>query len=64
MEQAIKKIRNSKVKVKQVFNMIKKEIDFKSSTIDSTILEELTLLSKIDEELTDVIYEILDSKNS
>lgn len=32
--------------------------------IDSITLEELQIISKIDEELTDIIYLIIDNKNS
>ena len=44
--------------------MLRNEIDLKNELIDSRILEELTTLAKIDEELTAIIYLILDSKNS
>ena len=63
-KQIIIKIRKSKRKINQVFKMLKSEIDLDSPFIDSRILEELTLLAKIDEELTDIIYLILDNKNS
>ena len=64
MDEIINKIRKSKHKVKKVFNMLKNEIDLNDSIVDSRLLEELTTLSKIDEELTDIIYLILDIKNS
>ena len=64
MEEIIKKIRRNKVKVKQLYNIIKKDIDNKSEIIDSKILEELMILSKIEEELTDIIYLVQDNKNS
>ena len=61
MQEIINKIRKSKYKVKEVFRLIKSEIDFQSGDlIDSTILDELSLLSKVDEELLDIIYMILD----
>ena len=63
MEEIINKLRKSKRKVKKVFNMLKNEVDLKDSLVDSRILEELTTLAKIDEE-TDIIYLILDIKNS
>ena len=57
----INKIRKSKYKVKEVFRLIKSEIDFQSGDlINSTILDELSLLSKVDEELLDIIYMIQD----
>ena len=64
MEEIINRLRKSKRKVKKVFNMLRNEIDIKDELIDSRILEELTTLAKIDEELTAIIYLILDSKNS
>lgn len=64
MYKIINKLRSSKRKVKKVFNMLKNEIDLKDSLIDSRILEELTTLAKIDEEITEIIYLILDIKNS
>lgn len=64
MEEIIKRIRRNKVKVKQLYNIIKKDIDNKSEIIDSKILEELMILSKIEEELTDIIYLVQDNKNS
>ena len=63
MEEIINRLRKSKRKVKKVFNMLRNEIDLKDDLIDSRILEELTTLAKIDEELTAIIYLILDSKN-
>ena len=60
-QEIINKIRKSKYKVKEVFRLIKSEIDFQSGDlIDSTILDELSLLSKVDEELLDIIYMIQD----
>ena len=64
MDEIINKLRKSKRKVKKVFNMLKKEIDLEESLVDSRILEELTTLAKIDEEITEIIYLILDNKNS
>ena len=64
MEEIIKKLRKSKKKVKKVFNMLRNEVDLKDDLIDSRILEELTTLAKVDEELTAIIHLILDMKNS
>ena len=64
MYEIINKLRKSKRKVKKVFNMLKNEVDLKDSLVDSRILEELTTLAKIDEEITEIIYLILDIKNS
>ena len=64
MNEIIIKLRKTKRKVMQVFNMLKKEIYLEDNLVDSRILEELALLSKIDEELTDIIYLELDNKKS
>lgn len=64
MQKEIIKLRKSKRKIKRVFNLLKKEIDLEDDIIDSRILEELSILAKVDEELTDIIYLILDNKNS
>ena len=60
----ITKLRKTKRKVNMVFNMLKGEVDLNSNFISSRILEELSLLSKVDEELTDIIYLVIDNKNS
>ena len=64
MNEIIIKLRKTKRKVMQVFNMVKKGIDLEDNLVDSRILEELALLSKIDEEITDIIYLVIDNKNS
>ena len=64
MNEIIIKLRKTKRKVMQVFNMVKKEIDLEDNLVDSRILEELALLSKIDEEITDIIYLAIDDKKS
>ena len=58
------KIRKIKNKIEKLYKMLKNEVDLENSLVDSRILEELTILAKIDEELTEVIYLILDNKNS
>lgn len=64
MAEAIIKLRKSKNRINRLYKMLKNEVDLENSLLDSRILEELTILAKIDEELTDVIYLILDNKNS
>ena len=64
MEEIINKLRKSKRKINKVFNMLRNEVDLKDSLVDSRTLEELTTLAKINEELTEIIYMILDIKNS
>lgn len=63
MNQIINRIRKSKRKQKQVFKMIKSDIDFEGDFVDSKLLNELSIISKINEELTDIIYMILDKEN-
>ena len=42
--------------------MIKSDIDFEGDFVDSKLLNEF-IISKINEELTDIIYMILDKEN-
>ena len=63
-EKIINKIRKDKQYLKRLYNIIKKYIDIESEMIDSETLLQLELISKIDEDLTDIIYDILDIKNS
>ena len=62
-EKIINKIRKDKQYLKRLYNIIKKYIDIESEMIDSETLLQLELISKIDEDLTDIIYDILDIKN-
>lgn len=64
MVRIIEKIRKDKKRLRKISKIIKKYIDFKNEIIDSEILIILYLISKIDEDLTDIIYEINDIKNS
>ncbi len=63
-ERIINKLRGSKRNLQRLYNSVKKYIDIDSEMVDSDLLLMLQLISKISEELTDVIYMILDSKNS
>ena len=63
-ERIINKLRGSKRNLQRLYNNVKKYIDVDSEMVDSDSLLMLQLISKISEELTDVIYMILDSKNS
>jgi len=63
-ERIINKLRGSKRNLQRLYNNVKKYIDVDSKMVDSDSLLMLQLISKISEELTDVIYMILDSKNS
>ena len=63
-EKIINKLRKDKKILRRLFKLIKNYIDIKSDMIDSETLLQLELISKIDEDLTDIIYDILDIKNS
>ena len=64
MERIKNKIRNDKKYLRRINKMIIKYIDLENEMIDSDTLLILQLISKIDEDLTDIIYEINDIKNS
>ena len=63
-EKIINKLRDSKRNLQRLYNSVKKYIDVDSEMINSDDLLMLQLISKISEELTDIIYMILDNKNS
>ena len=63
-EKIINKLRNSKMNLQRLYNSVKKYVDVDSEMINSDDLLMLQLISKISEELTDIIYIILDNKNS
>lgn len=56
MEEAILKLRKNKKLLRRLLKLIKSEVDTK--------VEMMQIISKIDEEITDIIYIILDHKNS
>jgi len=60
----INRLKVNKKRLLRLYKIVKKEIDIDTEMIDSTSLEMLKIISKIDEELTDIIYLILDDKNS
>ena len=64
----MKKIKNKIIRdkkhLRKINKIVKKYIGFESEMIDSDSLLILQLISKIDEDLTDIIYEINDIKNS
>lgn len=63
-EKIINKLRNSKRNLQKLYNNVKKYVDVDSEMINSDDLLMLQLISKTSEELTDIIYMILDNKNS
>ena len=62
----INKIKKNKKRLHKLYvNIMKNEVDIKSlDMIDSNTLLRLEIITRIDEELTDIIYMILDNKNS
>ena len=63
-DRIIQRIRENKRKIYKLYKLVKKNIDMEAEIVDSTSLQILSMISKIDEELTDIIYLILNSKNS
>ena len=63
-DRIINRLRINKKRLLRLYKIVKKEIDIDAEMIDSNSLEMLKIISKIDEELTDIIYIILDDKNS
>ena len=63
-EIVIKRLRKNKSELLKLYKLIKKNIDMETEMADSDSLQMLSLVSKIDEELTDIIYILLDNKNS
>ena len=60
----IKKIRVNKKRLLKLYKLIKDNVDFEKEMVDSDTLLMLQTISKIDEELTDIIYIILYNENS
>ena len=63
-ENIIKRIRICKIKLLKLYKNTKSNIDFEVEMIDSQSLYILQTISKIYEELTDIIYILLNNKNS
>lgn len=63
-EKIINKIRQDKRLLRKLYKTIKNYIDIDSEMLDSDTLKKLEIISKIDEDLTEIIYDILDIKNS
>lgn len=63
-DKIIKKLRTNKRNLFRLYKLVKKNIDMEAEMIDSEALQILSIISKIDEELTDIIYLILNEKNS
>ena len=63
-EKVINKLRNNKRKVEKVYKMIRNNVDIENDVIDSYTLKQLQLLAEISEEITEIIYLVIDNKNS
>ena len=64
-EKIINKIRINKKRINKIYQYVLQYVDIKSLTpADSETLSILTMIAKIDEELTDIIYIIIDNKKS
>lgn len=63
-DKIIRKLRLSKRRLYKLYNAVKRDIDIDVEMIDSNSLQKLEIISKINEELTDIIYLIFDNKNS
>lgn len=63
-EKIINKLRNNKRKVEKVYKMIKNSVNIENDVVDSETLKQLQLLAEISEEMTDIIYLVIDNKNS
>ena len=61
-DRIINRLRVNKKRLLRLYKIVKKDIDIEM--IDSNSLEMLKIISKINEEFTDIIYLILDDKNS
>lgn len=63
-EKIINKLRHNKRKIEKVYKMIKNNVDIENDIIDSETLKQLQLLAEVSEEITDIIYLVIDNKNS
>ena len=63
-EKIINKLRHNKRKVGKVYKMIKNNVNIENDIIDSETLKQLQLLAEVSEEITDIIYLVIDNKNS
>jgi hypothetical protein len=63
MEEVINKIRICRRRLNQVFKMLKNELNLNDTFVDSRLLEELSLLAKTEDDLTDIIYLIFGEEN-
>ena len=64
MERIKNKVILTKTKTIRLYNLIKKDIDFQSEIVNSKELKELQIITEIKEDLEDIIYSIIEYKNS
>jgi len=57
-KEIIRSLRYDKNKLHKLYNLIKSEIDFDVEMVDSKALLILSIISKINEDLEDIIYNI------
>ena len=58
------KLTLTKSKVIRLYNLIKNDIDFQIEIVNSKELKELQIITEIKEDLEDIIYSIIEYKNS
>lgn len=64
-EKIINKLRKDKRKLESIYKYVKQYTDVEALTlVDSETLNILTIISQINEDLSDVIYLLLENKNS
>ena len=58
------KLTLTKSKVIRLYNLIKNDIYFQSEIVNSKEIKELQIITEIKEDLEDIIYRIIEYKNS
>lgn len=58
------KLTLTKSKVIRLYNLIKNDIYFQSEIVNSKEIKELQIITEIKEDLEDIIYSIIEYKNS
>ena len=64
MKQIKNKVILTKNKTIKLYNLIKTKIDFDSEIVNSKELKELQIITEIKEELEDILYDLINYKNS
>ena len=63
-EKIINKLKISKRRLNKIYKYVIQYVDLENNIEDSETLSILTSIAKIDEDLTSIIYMIIDNKNS